>query len=304
MPPFNSYCPIRWTLRCFLLVFLGFSSFSTALLEAGISPTPTPTSKYLKKTTLSETSSGLEGVDCIYVINLDSRPEKWQRVNELLRANGLKANRFSGVKGWELTIEARSELCGPYPIRLSAGEFGCLLSHLSVIKDAYERGFNCIWVCEDDIDILRKVSRLPKLLRRLARIDKNWDVFYTDIDTKNAEGVRVPSVDADFRPDFHYKAPRYYLERSLVDSEIMSIRQRFGMYSFFLSRQGMKKILHYFTHVYLWSAVDIDLHYVPHLRQYSTTKDYVSIWYKSPFSDIVRAYRESLPHKSSANDQP
>ena len=82
---------------------------------------------------------------------------------------------------------------------------------------------------------------------------------------KKYQGERVPSVDADFRPDFSYKHPSHYLERTLLDKEIMSVRQRFGMYSFFLSRFGMKKILDYFTHVYLWSAVDIDLHYIPDL---------------------------------------
>ena len=168
MQPFNKCYPIRWISGYFLLCFTWFSFFS-AHIQADISDAPTPTAKYLKNTSLTEKNSGLEGIDCIYVINLDSRPEKWQRVNKLLQTNGLKANRFSGINGWDITIESRRELCWAYPIRLSAGEFGCLLSHISVIKDAYKRGFNCIWVCEDDIEIVRKISRLPRLLRRLTQ---------------------------------------------------------------------------------------------------------------------------------------
>jgi GR25 family glycosyltransferase involved in LPS biosynthesis len=276
-----------WTL------FLGcYFCLPLALDGAGLSPLPTAVRKHLKDTAISAKNSGMRDVDCIYVINLDCRPEKWVRVSSLLKERGLNPNRFSAIVGAGLSLRTKQELSGHYPMRLSDGEYGCLLSHLSVIRDAYKRGFRRIWVCEDDIDIIRDVKQLPLLLDRLTAIDPKWDMFYTDVETKNNEGLRIPSVDADFRPDFDYPDKAYYLEKNIVGKNLMSIRQRFGMYSFFLSRTGMRKILDYFTHVYLWSAVDIDIHYVPGLREYSTTKDYVSIWYQSPISDIVHSDRK------------
>lgn len=251
-----------------------------------------PTSKYFKRTELTELQSGLKSVDCVYVINLDSRPEKWARVDSLLKTHGIRANRFSGVLGKKLSMSSRRELCGSYPIRLSAGEFGCLLSHLSVIHDAYNRGFNLIWVCEDDIAIIRNVKALPRYLRKLSQIDPTWDIFYTDVDSKNQLGQIIPSLDADFRPDYEHFDLEYYLEKTVVAKNIMLMRQRFGMYSFFISRSGMKKVLDYYNHMYLWTAIDIDIHYIPNLKEYSMTRDFVSIWYESPFSDIVHSQRQ------------
>ena len=45
-----------------------------------------------------------------------------------------------------------------------------------------------------------------------------------------------------------------------------------------ISRKGIKKILDYFTHVYLWAPIDVDMHYIPGIRQYSTRRNVVSLW--------------------------
>lgn len=37
----------------------------------------TPTARYLRDIEISELDSGMVGIDCIYVINLDDRPRKW-----------------------------------------------------------------------------------------------------------------------------------------------------------------------------------------------------------------------------------
>lgn len=246
-------------------------------------PSPeTPIIKYLKPIEITEPDSGIELVDCIYVINLDERPEKWERMKALLSDQGLKANRVSGINGWKIPKEAQKELVGPYPIRLRGGHFGCLLSHVSVLKDAYERGFEIIWVCEDDIEFIESAKQIPTLLKKLSQIDPAWDVFYTDIDTKDKQGNYMRSVSSDFRPDCIYPPVEYYKERIRLTDDIMRIRQRFGMYSLLISRKGIKEILDYFTHLYLWTAVDIDIHYIPGIRQYSATRDIVSIWYSSP----------------------
>lgn len=242
----------------------------------------TPIIKYLKPIEITEPESGIELVDCIYVINLDERPEKWERMKALLSDQGLKANRMSGINGWKIPPKGQEELAGPYPIRLRGGHFGCLLSHVSVLKDAYERGFEIIWVCEDDIEFIESAKQIPTLLKNLSEIDPDWDVFYTDIDSKDKQGNYMRSVSSDFRPDRTYPPVEYYTERIQLTDDIMRIRQRFGMYSLLISRKGLKKILDYFTHLYLWTAVDIDIHYIPGIRQYSATRDIVSIWYSSP----------------------
>ncbi|NNM43789.1 MAG: glycosyltransferase family 25 protein [Chlamydiae bacterium] len=248
-------------------------------------PYKTASIKHLTPIEISKQKSGLELVDCIYVINLDERPEKWKRMNALFTERGLKANRVSAINGWNLSTAVQKELTGHYPMHLLPGEIGCLLSHLSVIKNALDNDFDLIWIMEDDVDFHEDVQQIPQLLKELFEIDPDWDTFYTDIDTKNHTGNYVPSLDVDFRPDQQNLPLQSLTDRFVINKNIMKIGQRFGNYSYLVTRKGMKKIWDYFSHVYLWSAYDIDLHYIPSIREYSTTREIVSIWIDSHISD-------------------
>ena len=257
---------------CFLYIGLSFFELSACVEEF-----ETPVINYLRKIELAEVRSNFEPLDCIYIINLDERVEKWERMKELFAQKDILINRVSAINGWNISKEIQKELVGPYPFRLRGGQIGCLLSHVSVIKDAYDRKFNLIWILEDDVGFIEDPSQISKLLGDLSEIDPNWDVFYTDIDSKNLEGEYIPSLSSDFRPNQDHLPISFFTERVLITKDLMKIGQRFGMYSLIISQKGIKKILDYFTHVYLWTSVDIDIHYVPGLRQYSSTKDIVSV---------------------------
>lgn len=270
-----------------IFFFIGILNFFLSNLFSHIYLYETPIEKYLKSIEVSEFESGLLGVDCIYVINLDKRPTKWDRMKKLCKLEGLNVNRVSGIDGLKIPFKIRKELAGPYPVRLTKGALGCLLSHISVIKDAYERDFEIIWIMEDDVVFIEDVKLIPNLLEKLFDIDPDWDIFYTDIDSKDKKGNYIKSVSSDFRPDRMHYPLKYYINRIVIDDDIMKIGQRFGMYSLFVSRKGIEKILNYFTHVYLWTAIDIDIHYIPGIREYSARKDIVSVWCDSSvFSDI------------------
>lgn len=270
--------------RFFLLLGASCQLFSSSL-DACLYPDETPVAKYLKPIEINEAPSGLESVDCIYIVNLDTRPEKWQRMKAIVEEQGLYVNRVSGIKGWEIPKEVQEELAGNYVRRLRSGQVGCLLSHLSVMKDAYERGFNRIWLLEDDVEFKEDIRQIPLLLAKLTEIDPEWDVFYTDIDSKVSSGERAPSLTSDFRPDRQYHPLDYYTNRFLVERDIMKIGQRFGTYSMFISGKGLKKILDYFTHIYLWTSIDVDMHYVPDIREYSAVRDIVTVCTEIPISD-------------------
>lgn len=232
---------------------------------------------FIRPLPIIEEKSGLEEVDAIYVINLEKRPEKWNRMKKLLHHKGLFPNRLSAINGWLLDEKTKLLLCGHYPIRMRPGEMGVILSHLSIIHDAYKRGFDCIWVMEDDLDFREDIQQLPALIRELGQIDSHWDIFYTDTNSKNNKGEYVPSLGEDFRPDVPHMDLEYYLKRTKVSDNIMKIGQRFGAYSMFVSSLGMKKIINYFNHYYFWTPYDIDIHYIPGIRQYATIKDIVSV---------------------------
>ena len=237
---------------------------------------------YFVPISLQHSSSCLEKIDCIYVINLNYLLDKWEESRQSFESFGLYSNRVEAINGWELSVEEKQELCGNYPLRMRGGHMGCLLSHLSVLRDAKERGFKTIWVCEDDLAFVENPKQVSSLLAKLEAIDQEWDIFYTDPETKDAKGGCLPSLGSDFRPDEMHLPLSYYLQKIVVAKDILRIYQRFGAYSMCISQRGIDKILKYFLSRSLWTAYDVDLHYVPGLREYCSAKDIVTINFLKP----------------------
>lgn len=78
------------------------------------------------------------------MLNLDFRTEKWQNTKTACERYNLGINRVSAVNGRKLPKNAQQELASPYPIRITSGALGCLLTHISIIKDASDREFSII----------------------------------------------------------------------------------------------------------------------------------------------------------------
>ena len=129
--------------------------------------------------------SSVEKIDFIYIINLDQRPEKLTKSLDQLKAYGITPQRFSAINGWNLSQETfdavgvkfmpgmqggrwaahfASEKEYEFLMESSQGKtfyfrwmtpgmIGCALSHLSVLQDAYDAGYQTIWVLEDDIAV-------------------------------------------------------------------------------------------------------------------------------------------------------
>lgn len=244
-----------------------------------------------------EPNSGMNGVDCMYVVNLEKRPEKWQRIQSICNAYGLLPSRMNAVDGSQLSNKTIKTLCGRYPVRLRPGQIGCLLSHVSIFLDSYQRKFNCIWICEDDIDFLDNPLQMPELLNQLTKIDPNWDILYTDPEfvipacygpNWPPTGTPLPNMGYDFRPDQYHLSLNYYFSKWPIDKHFTAIGQRYGTYSYFVSQKGIQKLMNYFLHVYLWSPVDVDMHYVPGIRQYVLNKPVISHWLESDTTDTIK----------------
>lgn len=253
--------------------------------EAYLYPHKTPVFNHVKSIDETVSNTGLNLVDCIYVINLDARADKWQLTLKEMKERGLNPLRFSAINGWKLSESTIKECFGPYEVRLTGGQFGCLLSHLSLICDADKKGYSHIWVCEDDIQINEPKEVIDNLIVNLSSIDPEWDLLFTDPDTKNSKGENVISWDLCVRPDQPALPLRYYRQRIVVSDDLMRIGQRFGTYSFVISQRGINKILDYFSHVYLWSPIDIDIFYIPDIRAYAARRDIVTVNWKIPISD-------------------
>ncbi|HEX2579066.1 MAG TPA: glycosyltransferase family 25 protein [Rhabdochlamydiaceae bacterium] len=252
----------------------------------------------------------MEGIDFIYMINLDPRPEKYERTMNALRPYNINPYRFSAVNGWELSFEILDELGivfepgmqnGPissvyrhvngkeyhsfeimkepgiayYAHSLSRGAIGCLLSHLSIMKDAYDSGYNTIWIMEDDIRVVSNPHELSSLMQILDTVEPDWDILFTDNEIKGASGP-VPCTVIRPRPLVQVQPLDYYLQRKNVHKDIVKIGMRFGSASMIIRRSGMKKLLDYFETYKVYFPYDIDYFYVPGINLFALNRDIVT----------------------------
>ena len=235
----------------------------------------------------------IPNVDFIYMINLDERPEKFQTSREKLEPYGIYPYRFSAVNGWHLTLEAINDLGVCYTLAMpkgimgtcylpngnfdahhemiskpgrtyfchcmSRGAIGIVLSHLSILKDAYDSGYETIWVMEDDIEVVRDPLVLSDLIEKLDKCvgKNNWDILFTDQDTRNLSGQYVRCTCAAPRPNYTPDTARLRTTR-VINQDFRKIGTRYGAYSMIVRRTGMKKILDFFCKYKLFFPYDMD----------------------------------------------
>lgn len=295
-----------------LLLFSVFSIFSEVIDHLKVP---------LNKTDVHK----MKGIDFIYMINLDQRPEKFKHSIEQLAPFGIKPYRFSAVNGWELSLdvindvglkfspEMENGIMGTrYPVDgnfepfheiiqrygetyfchcMSRGAIGIVLSHLSVLQDAWDSGYETIWIMEDDIEVLRDPTILSELIEQLdAAVGKtNWDIFFTDQDIRDAYGYHKPFFGISKRPDFIKQTSyNHYHTRTTVTPKFSRIGARYGAHSMILRRSGIKKLLNFFHAHQIFLPYDMDFVFPTGIRLFAVEDDIVS----------------NLPRASSDNGGP
>lgn len=260
---------------------------------------------HFKKALHKSPPSSVRNIDYIYVINLDQRPEKFAKCLEQLSLYGIEPYRFSAVNGWELSLDTINDVgvtlehwmpkdhWGTYypdfePHHevvqmlgrnyfchcMSRGAIGIVLSHLSILQDAYDSGYETVWIMEDDIDILQDPHVLSDLIDELDRI-ASWDVLFTDPDTKNQQGQYVPSFGFAWRPNYYPPDPSQFSQRVDVGS-FRKVGSRFGAYSMIVRRSGMEKILSFFKKHKIFLPYDIDFVFPDGINLFTVRSDIVS----------------------------
>lgn len=271
--------------------------------------------KHLKKAEGKGGNHSMRGIDFIYMINLDQRPEKFAQASEQLHRYGIYPYRFSAVNGWKLSLQDIQEIglkfkpgmtplmATAYPIEaegmpshefmteygktyfchcLAKGTMGCALSHISVLKDAWDSGYETIWVMEDDIEVLMDPHLIPDLLEKLDELvgKENWDVLFTDQDYRKAAGEYLVAIGAAKRPDLdcsekERQSEKYTLTYK-ISPDFRKIAARFGTHSMILRRSGIEKLLNYALEHLIFLPYDMDNYLAPQLMRYSFAYDVVS----------------------------
>jgi len=102
-------------------------------------------------------------------INLDRRPERWQRMQSRAGSAGLgPLERFAAVDGAAVTP--------PPGWPETRGAYGCLSSHLAVIQRAKREGWPHVLILEDDV--LLEDGFLEKFRERIVSVPDDWDMLF------------------------------------------------------------------------------------------------------------------------------
>lgn len=102
-------------------------------------------------------------------INLDRRPERWQRIQRALTAHGIESvQRFSATDGNDVAL--------PHDWIHTAGAYGCLLSHVQVVREARDAGAASVLIFEDDVVFDPQFKE--KFASFIHELPADWDMLF------------------------------------------------------------------------------------------------------------------------------
>jgi len=119
----------------------------------------------------------LDIFDKIFVINVEERSDRLERVSDVLHFLEIPFERYSAihkdsVEGIFNTFIKRN----PDSTITRPGYIACLLSHLSVYKIALDRGYKKILILEDDVLVHKDVKALMKTF--FEDVPNDWDMIH------------------------------------------------------------------------------------------------------------------------------
>jgi len=97
-------------------------------------------------------------IEKIYCINLNERPDRWQRVQEEIKKMDFNVERFQAI------IE-------------TTGFMGCKRSHLEVLKLCWS--YKCFMILEDDVFFMPGAKE--NLKKAILQLPYNWDMLYLGV---------------------------------------------------------------------------------------------------------------------------
>ena len=157
----------------------GYSKFVSglrALINYNLSATQT---KSPVKTTKNKSNINPlnEYFDRIYVLNLDRRKDRMERINKRMKHFGIEYKRFNAYDGTVfngLTAKTKSK----DPLLRSGNYTACTLSHLAILSEARNDKLNNILVIEDDALLNKNIIGLFNGIKPELEVKNEHDILY------------------------------------------------------------------------------------------------------------------------------
>lgn len=163
-------------------------------------------------------------VDKIYLINLDRRQDRLKAVSARLDKLNIKYERFSAFDGSSDAIKDEFKNLQRRGTHItSVGTYGCLLSHLAVLKDAKRLGLKRVLILEDDVLFIKNFT---EELQKIKNIPDDWDVLYIGA-SQEATVFRKSNVkNGYYRANRTYGMFAYIVKNHVFDLLIDTFEKR------------------------------------------------------------------------------
>ena len=162
--------------------------------------------------------------DKVYVLNLHKRPERMRSTEKRMAFCDIEFERFGAVDGsvmnklWETYFRENQHFSNP-------SYLGCAMSHLSMYRDALEKGYKRILILEDDNRIHRLVNKVFDEMQ--VQIPEWNNLLYLGY---------IPLSDDCTRWD-------YSVNHRFIATNVFLCRNLWGLYAYGIHEDLMREVL-------------------------------------------------------------
>jgi GR25 family glycosyltransferase involved in LPS biosynthesis len=146
----------------------------------------------------------IEGIDNIYCINLEKRPDRRKEAYEEFKKFDLDFEFFYGVDGSELKVNSK----------IKPGHVGCVMSHLNMYRHLKEQDGDIFMITEDDV--VFDSDFISKYLDLVRHVPSDWHLLYFG---GNHNGIPLNMVS----PNIHRLQKTYTTHCYVVKKEYLDI---------------------------------------------------------------------------------
>jgi len=153
--------------------------------------------------------------DRVYLINLDSRPDRMDRMRKILTDLNIIYKRISGFDGKKEFSRI------PAQFRKKPGEYGYAQSMLMILKDARENSYEKILVFDDDVIFMKGFE--DKITYVTTRIIHDWKLLYLGASQHHWNDIKIDESKVYYTCNMTEGSFAIGIHNSIFDELIESI---------------------------------------------------------------------------------